>query len=134
MTSSLHNLLRVRVPYPTDAKLGPPDAHVYFMRRLLHDFYIPVCIDILKNVVPAMSPDSRLLICDMLVPERVEMGGPMEMHWLDFSLMKISGREKTLTEFIGMFDEVGLELVKVYPSGIGKTAMMETRLKRDLEL
>lgn len=100
------------------------------MRRLLHDFYIPVCLDILKNVVPAMGPDSRLIICDMLVPERVEIGGPMELYWLDFSLMTISGREKTLKEFNDMFEEVGLELVKVYPSAIGKTAMLETRLKK----
>jgi hypothetical protein len=106
------------------------NAHVYFMRRLLHDFYIPVCLDILKNVVPAMGPDSRLIICDMLVPERVEIGGPMELYWLDFSLMTISGREKTLKEFNDMFEEVGLELVKVYPSAVGKTAMLETRLKK----
>lgn len=106
------------------------NAHIYFMRRLLHDFYIPVCLDILKNVVPAMGPDSRLIVCDMLVPERVEVGGPMELYWLDFSLMTISGREKTLKEFIEMFDEVGLELVKIYPSEVGKTAMLETRLKK----
>ncbi|CZR67431.1 related to O-methyltransferase B [Phialocephala subalpina] len=106
------------------------NAHVYFMRRLLHDFYIPVCLDILKNVVPAMGPDSRLIICDMLIPERVEIGGPMELYWLDFSLMMISGREKTLKEFNDMFEEVGLELVKVYPSAVGKTAMLETRLKK----
>lgn len=76
-----------------------------------------------------MGPDSRLIICDMLVPERIEVGGPMELYWLDFSLLTISGKEKTLQEFTDMFDEVGLELVKVYPSVIGKTAMLETRLK-----
>jgi hypothetical protein len=99
------------------------------MRRLLHDFYNPVCVEILKNTVPAMGPDSRLIICDMLVPERVEIDGPMELYWLDFSLMTISGKEKTLKEFNDIFDAVGLELVKVYPSGIGKTVMLETRLK-----
>jgi len=106
------------------------NAHVYFLRRLLHDFYTPVCIDILNNIVPAMGPDSRLIICDMLVPERVEVGGPMELYWLDFSLLTISGREKTFTEFKQIFEEVGLELVEVYPSSVGKTAMLETRLKR----
>ena len=77
-----------------------------------------------------MGPDSRLIICDMLVPEKVEVGGPMELYWLDFSLLTISGREKTLKEFNEMFDEVGLELIKVYPSGIGSTAMLETKLKK----
>ncbi|KAG4444251.1 hypothetical protein IFR05_000226 [Cadophora sp. M221] len=106
------------------------NAHVYFLRRLLHDFYIPVCIEILRNVVPAMGTDSRLIVCDMLVPEKVEVGGPMELYWLDFSLLTISGREKTLKEFNEMFDEVGLELVKVYPSSIGNTVMLEATLKK----
>lgn len=100
------------------------------MRRLLHDFYNPVCIEILKNIVPAMGPDSRLIICDMLVPEQVEVGESTELYWLDLALMTASGKEKTLTEFHSIFDAVGLELVKVYPSNVGKTAMLETRLRR----
>ncbi|KAF8859229.1 hypothetical protein BDZ45DRAFT_368074 [Acephala macrosclerotiorum] len=99
------------------------------MRRLLHDFYIPACLDIFKNVVPAMGSDSRLINCDMLLPERVEVGRPKELYRLDFSLITISGREKTFKEFTDMFDEVGLGLVKIYPSAVGKTAMLETRLK-----
>ncbi|GAB1315078.1 hypothetical protein MFIFM68171_05288 [Madurella fahalii] len=106
------------------------NAHVYFMRRLLHDFYPPVCIDILKNTVSAMGPDSRLIICDMLVPEKVEVGRLKELYWLDMNLMAISGKEKTLAEFQQMFDAVGLELVKVWPSEIGATVQLETRLKR----
>jgi hypothetical protein len=103
---------------------------VYFLRRLLHGFYNPVCLDILKNIVPAMGPDSRLIICDMIVPEMVEVGGPLQLYWLDFSLLLLSGKEKTLTEFTDLFNEVGLELVKVYPSGVGTTSMLETRLKK----
>lgn len=102
---------------------------MYFLRRLLHDFYIPECTHILKNAVASMGTDSRLIICDMLVPERVEIGEAMELYWLDYSLMSMTGKEKTLQEFKDMFDEVGLELLKVYPSGIGKTVMLETKLK-----
>ncbi|KAN0108916.1 S-adenosyl-L-methionine-dependent methyltransferase [Hyaloscypha variabilis] len=106
------------------------NAHVYFLRRLLHDFYNPVCLEILKNIVPAMGPDSRLIICDMIVPEMVEVGGPLQLYWLDFSLILLGGKEKTLNEFKDLFNEVGLELVKVYPSGVGTTSMLETRLKK----
>ncbi|KAK4121431.1 S-adenosyl-L-methionine-dependent methyltransferase [Parathielavia appendiculata] len=106
------------------------NAHVYFMRRLLHDFYPSVCIDILKNTVSAMGPDSRLIVCDMLVPEKVEPGRLKELYWLDLNLMAITGKEKTLDEFKQMFDAVGLELVKVWPSAIGATVQLETRLKR----
>jgi hypothetical protein len=107
-----------------------PDAHVYFLRRLLHDFYNSVCVEILKNTVSAMGPDSRLIVCDMLVPSRVTVGVPMQLYLLDFALMIISGKEKTIEEFHQIFDTVGLELVKIYPSGVGETVMLETRLKR----
>ncbi|KAK0122092.1 hypothetical protein ONS95_010354 [Cadophora gregata] len=120
ITPTVHDLF---TPQPVK------NAHVYFLRRLLHVFYIPACLDILRNIVPAMGPNSRLIICDMLVPEMVDVGGSMELYWLDFSLLTISGREKTLKEFNEMFDEVGLELVKVYPSGIGNTVMLETKLR-----
>ena len=100
------------------------------MRRLLHDFYDPVCIDILKNTALAMGPDSRLIICDMLVPEKVTADTPKDVYWMDLNLMMMSGREKQLREFEAMFEVVGLELVKIWPSGIGATVQLETRLKR----
>ncbi|KAK0636307.1 S-adenosyl-L-methionine-dependent methyltransferase [Bombardia bombarda] len=106
------------------------NAHVYFMRRLLHDFYNPVCVEILKSTVQSMGPDSRLIICDMLVPDKVEVNGPTELYWLDLNLMMISGKEKTLKEFHELLDAAGLELVKVWPSAIGATVQLETRLKR----
>lgn len=100
------------------------------MRRLLHDFYDPVVIKILKNTVSAMAPDSRLIVCDMLVPDRVKAGGPMTLYWLDFSLLAIGGKERSLGEFENIFSEVGLELVKVYESQGSNIAMLETRLMR----
>lgn len=106
------------------------DAHVYFMRRFLHDFYADVCIQFVKNTAEAMGPDSRLIITDMLIPDKVEVNGPKELYWLDFNLMSMSGKEKTLKEFNEIFDAAGLELVKVYPSGIGATVQLEARLKR----
>jgi len=36
-----------------------------------------------------------------------------------------------MAEFKRIFDEAGLELVKVYESAVGRTIMLETRLKRD---
>lgn len=76
-----------------------------------------------------MGPSSRLIVCDMLVPDMVEVGEAKELYWADFNLMCMSGKEKTLKEFNEIFDAAGLELIKIYPSGIGKTAMLETRLK-----
>ena len=39
-------------------------------RRVMHDYSDPVCIDVLKQVVPAMGPDSVVLIADFCFPPR----------------------------------------------------------------
>ena len=100
------------------------------MRRLLHDFYNPVCATILRNTALAMGPTSRLLVVDMLVPDFVEVGGPLDLYWLDFALMTMTGKEKKMGEFRAIFEEAGLEIVEVHPSKIGRTVTIETRLKR----
>ncbi|KAM3472647.1 hypothetical protein MY8738_008761 [Beauveria namnaoensis] len=107
-----------------------PGAHVYLMRRLLHDFHDSEAIEILRNTASAMAPDSRLLICDMLVPDNVEVYGPMTLYWLDFSLLAIGGKERSLLEFERICAQAGLEIVKVYPSRGDNTIMLETRLQR----
>jgi len=99
------------------------------MRRILHSYYDSVCVEILKNTVSAMVPDSRLIVCDFLVPDRVQAGGPQEVYWMDFTMMCVGGKERTLEEFRRIFDAAGLDLVKIYPSGIGATCMIEARLK-----
>lgn len=78
-----------------------------------------------------MGPDSRLIICDMLIPDRVEVGAPaFDAYWMDFAMLAIGGQEKTRSAFREIFEEAGLELVNVYPAAVGKAAMLETRLKR----
>lgn len=99
------------------------------MRRFLHDFPTPSCVEILKNTVASMAPDSRVIICDMLVPDTVTVGYAKELYELDFALMCMNGKEKTLTEFHEIFAAAGLELVEIYRSGIGHTVMLETKLK-----
>ncbi|KAH8685001.1 putative O-methyltransferase [Ilyonectria robusta] len=106
------------------------NAHIYFMRRFLHDFYSPVCIEFVKNTAAAMGPDSRLLICDMLVPDLVEVYENMDLYWLDFALLCMTGQEKKKADFVKIFDAAGLELVKIYPSAYGRTAMLEAKLKK----
>lgn len=106
------------------------NAHIYYMRRLLHDFYDPKVIDILRNTASAMGPSSRLVICDMLVPDRVQVGGPMTLYWLDFALMAIGGKERSLNDFRRVLSEAGLELVKVYNAPGSNVANLETCLLR----
>lgn len=105
------------------------DAHVYFMRHLLHDFYLPEAARILKNTALAMAPDSRLIVNDMLLPERVEVGGPLLPYWTDLDMMTIGGQERSLSDFEALFDDAGFELVEVYRAEYEFNSMLETCLK-----
>ncbi|KAH7133825.1 putative O-methyltransferase [Dactylonectria macrodidyma] len=106
------------------------NAHIYFMRRFLHDFYSPVCTEFVKNTATAMGPDSRLLICDMLIPDMVDAHDNMDLYWLDFALLCMTGQEKKKADFIEIFEAAGLELMKIYPSAYGRTVMLEAKLKK----
>lgn len=55
------------------------------MCRVLHDFYIPVCKELLKNVASAMGHSSRFIIADKIIPEQVEMGTEVTPYWMDFN-------------------------------------------------
>jgi len=106
------------------------DAHIYLLRRILHDFYEPVCIQILRNIASAMGPKSRLIIADMIMPEKTEVGGEMTIYWMDFSMMMLNGEEKSEKEFREMVEEAGLEIVKIWVHSIGNQAQIECHLKQ----
>src|SRR4051812_16082379 len=42
------------------------NAHIYFLRRILHNYQDDVCVKILTNNAAAMGPKSRLLIAEAL--------------------------------------------------------------------
>ncbi|KAI9708755.1 MAG: hypothetical protein M1820_003710 [Bogoriella megaspora] len=105
-------------------------AHVYLFRRILHDFYEPVCIELVKNVASAMNENSRLLIGDFVVPEKTNVGDDMMIYWMDFCMMMITGKEKTKKQFEEILDAAGCELVKIWPHPISPQAIVEARLKR----
>ncbi|KAL1838222.1 hypothetical protein VTJ49DRAFT_2920 [Mycothermus thermophilus] len=108
------------------------NAHVYFMRRVLylHEHNLEVCISILRNTAWAMGPDSRMIICDMVLPESVEPERSLEVYRMDLDMMTIGLKEKTVAEFEQMLDAAGLELVKVWRSGVGALVQIESRLAR----
>lgn len=78
----------------------------------------------------AMAPDSRVLICDLLVPKRAEPGTDLTAYWMDYAVMMLSGRERNEDEFKHLLDEAGLDLVKVWTQDNGRAwCVVEARLK-----
>jgi hypothetical protein len=76
-----------------------------------------------------MGPTSRLIIADMVLPEKTELGGELTIYWMDFSMMMLNGKEKTKKEFEEILDAAGLEIVKIWMYGFGTQAQIECRLK-----
>lgn len=105
------------------------DAHVYLLRRVLHDFYEPECVQIVRHVASAMAPDSRLLIGDFVLPEKTHLGDDTFLYWMDFAMMMLTGKEKSAEEFRSILDEAGLEMVKIWSSPVGPQAIIEARLQ-----
>lgn len=112
--------------------MGRADAHAYYIRRCLHNWTDEHCAKILKAIVPAMAPDSRVLIGEMVVPEynSVRPGGVEDMapYWMDHNMFAFGGRERTKSDFEKVFAEAGLKLVKVWQSEASSQAVLEARL------
>ena len=106
------------------------DAHIYYYRRIMHNYQDNVCQPILKNAVAAMGPTSRLLIGDLVIPAKTEVGEDMSPYWMDMVMIAIGGKERSEKEFAALFDSVGLELVRVYLDDSTHQAVIEGRLKR----
>jgi hypothetical protein len=104
-------------------------AKAYFMRMIMHDYADPVCVDILSHLARAMSLNSRVLVCDMVLPQRVgEADFPAAV--LDQAVMTMGGKERTEAGFKSILESAGIELVQVWRVPGVPGACVEGRLKR----
>jgi hypothetical protein len=99
------------------------------MRMILHDYADAVGVQILTRLAAAMVPDSRVLICEMVIPSRVnEADFPAAV--LDLAVMTMGGKERTEQGFAKMLEAAGLELVKVWRVPGVPGGCVEGRLKQ----
>jgi hypothetical protein len=78
-----------------------------------------------------MGRTSRLLIADLVIPPKTEVGEDMSPYWMDMVMIAIGGKERSEKEFKELFESVGLEFVKIWEEkGVGHQAVIEGRLKR----
>jgi demethylsterigmatocystin 6-O-methyltransferase len=67
----------------------------------------------LKNLIPALGPDSRVLIDDMVLPNE-------NVHWqaaqLDLAMMSsLASKERTDEQWHALIDAAGLQILKIVP-------------------
>jgi hypothetical protein len=78
---------------------------------VLHDWDDEKSLEILKNLIPALGPDSQILIDDMVLPNT-------GVHWfsacLDLHMLTMLGaRERTVDQWHSLLDRAGLKVVEI---------------------
>ena len=102
-------------------------ARAYHLRAIAHDLSDVNLIKVLKQIVPAMAPDSKVLIADNVIPEHGSKG---MAGFMDMFMLCIGGKERTEANFREMLGEAGLKLDAVYEAGGDRTfAVVEASLK-----
>ncbi|KAI1108129.1 S-adenosyl-L-methionine-dependent methyltransferase [Nemania sp. NC0429] len=87
-------------------------ARAYYLRNVLHDWPDAACVEILRNIRPAMAPGSRILVDEMILPER---GTPWRAAQQDLIMGAcIAARERTRDEWLALFDRAGLTVERVW--------------------
>lgn len=91
----------------------PPGADVYVMQHIIHDWQDPEAETILRNCWSAMTPGSRVLLVEIVIPPA---DTPSFGKWLDLMMLLVNGRERTEEEYRRLFSAAGLQLTGVIPT------------------
>ena len=81
-------------------------ADVYFLRRILHDWSDKYVQKIVRALLPAMGPRSRILVNDFVFPQRGQIPWMAErmLTTLDMQMMiGLNSRERSIEEWTQVF-------------------------------
>jgi O-methyltransferase domain/Dimerisation domain len=90
----------------------PAGADAYIMSRLLHGYPDGDARRILRNCHAAMSPESRLLIVEAVLPTTIDTADPSveKMVMSDLNMMLVtSGRERNAAQWTSLLSSTGFE-------------------------
>jgi demethylsterigmatocystin 6-O-methyltransferase len=86
-------------------------AKFYYLRHIMHDWPDADCIRILKSIVPAMGPDSLILIDDVVLPETKV---PWQVSVMVIMMMaSFGGIERSKEDWEKLLDQAGLKVVHI---------------------
>lgn len=92
----------------------PQGGDYYILSQILHNWSDEDCQQILHNCSAVMSPTSRLLILEQVIPEQLQGNLPA----IESDLMMwvfLGGQERTATAYEMLLNRAGFELSAVYP-------------------
>jgi hypothetical protein len=90
-----------------------PEADIYLLKHVLHDWDDGEAVQILKRCRDAMRSGGRVIVIEMLLGE---IGEPELLPLMDLNMMvMLTGRERTLTEYRALLEDAGLRFSKSTP-------------------
>ena len=97
----------------------PPGADAYILSRVIHDWDDERSLAILRNCRQAMTPTSKLLLVERVIPERIEHSEAMRVLVVsDLHMMVMNGGgERTATQYRELLAAAGLTLTQVIDTG-----------------
>lgn len=92
----------------------PAGADAYMMKHIIHDWDDERATKILKNINAAMTPEGKVLIVEVVVPEGNE---PHYSKLLDLEMLASPGGvERTAEEYRELLAAAGLRLTRIIPT------------------
>ncbi|KUI53254.1 Demethylsterigmatocystin 6-O-methyltransferase [Cytospora mali] len=89
------------------------NAHVYYMRHIIHDWDDESVSVILRQLMPILKerPGTKLLLADLMLSE---MNTGMQEAIRDFTMFPIGGMERTESQWRKLLARNGLEIKKIW--------------------
>lgn len=89
----------------------PDGGDAYVMKNIIHDWSDDDAVTILRNIRTAMAPGGRLLLLEMVLPERAgsDIGLLLDLEML----VTAGGRERTRGEYANLLSRTGFRLTRV---------------------
>jgi hypothetical protein len=102
-----------------------PQADLYLLKHILHDWDDANCIRILKNCRSAMHADSRVAVMELVIAETNNV--PRVLIQDLNMLVLFKAYERTLLEYEALFVAAGLRIVgtMVVDAPLGPTTVIE---------
>lgn len=91
-----------------------PEADLYLLKLILHDWTDAQSEAILANIRKAIRPGGHVVIIESILPEEVQ---PHPGYFMDLNMMVMTGgRERKASEYGTMLEKTGFRLEKVVPT------------------
>ncbi len=96
----------------------PAGGDAYVLKSVIHDWDDTSALAILRNVHRAMAPHAKLLLVEMVLPERVDLTPETQFAARsDLNmLVNLGGRERTEGEFRVLLEQADFQLTRVIPT------------------